>query len=233
MKKAVLGLLLLAFGYTTHAQLGFSAGYSNFNFSDWETQIRQEFGSGAQLFELGSRVGVNYRLPLKDVRIEFLPSIEYATALSSSFTSTGQGQILTETYDLDIFGAYLKAKVYPFSFKADCTCPTFHQGGQFFEKGFFLMGLAGIERVATQYALEGGDESSTASNDEWRPSFGGGLGIDIGLSDFLTLSPFVTAQFSTDFDGTHLFPNAINDNGTSDLFQLFGGINLTIQLNRY
>ncbi len=233
MKKVIWSLFLSLFIYAAQAQLGFSAGYSNFNFDNWETQVQQSYGNTSQLFELGTRIGVNYRLPLKNIRLEFLPSIEYATALSSTFKSTELGQPLSETYDLNIFGSYLKTKVYPFSFKADCTCPTFHQGGQLFEKGFFLMGIVGVERVATQYALEGSDKSKTIKHNEWRPSLGGGLGLDIGLSDFLTLSPFATAQFSKDFNGEHLFPESSEQDSLSNLLQIFGGINIIIQFRRY
>jgi hypothetical protein len=234
MKKTILSLTLLFFAYTiTWSQLGLSVGYANFNVPEWEKAIgAQEARFDAPLFKLASRVGINYRLPLEKVRIEFLPSIEYVNSRYSFPNLSSLGNEVREGIDLNIWGAYLNTKVYPFSFKADCTCPTFHQGGKAFEKGFFLMTTFGAEQVTSDFYTVIDKEETSSKVSDLTPIIGGGIGFDIGLSRFITLSPLVHIRYNGKLDGMHLLRNTPSEPLLSNAWQAFGGINVVLHFHK-
>ncbi len=231
MKRTILSLILLLSACTiTWSQLGLSVGYANFNVPEWEKAIgAQEASFDVSLFKLASRVGINYRLPLEKVRLEFIPSIEYARSgylfrNASSFVNT-----IRQGIDLNIWGAYLNTKIYPFSFKADCTCPTFHQGGKAFEKGFFLMTTFGAEQITSDFYTVVDKEETNSKASDLTLNIGGGIGLDIGLSRFITLSPLVHIRYNGKLDGTHLLKDMPSEPLLSNAWQMFGGINVMLQ----
>jgi len=68
------------------------------------------------------------------------------------------------TLGLRQLGAGLKTHIYLLDLMGDCDCPTFSKQGGFFKKGFFL-------------------------NIDVRGTIG--LGLDVGINDLLTITPFV------------------------------------------
>lgn len=234
MKKTTLSFALLFFAYTiTWAQLGLSVGYANFNAPEWKTAIgAQEAMFDAPLFKLASRVGINYRLPLEKVRIEFLPSIEYFNSEYLFHNLAFPDNEVREGIDLNIWGAYLNTKIYPFSFKADCTCPTFHQGGKVFEKGFFVKAILGAERITSDFYTVTDKVETNSKVSDFAPSIGGGIGFDIGLSRFITLTPLINIRYNGRLDGTHLLKNAPAEPLVSNAWQAFGGVNVMLHFNQ-
>lgn len=234
MKKTILSLTLLCLTYTiTWAQLGLSLGYANFNVPEWERAIGgQEAMFDVPLFKLASRVGINYRLPLEKVRVEFLPSIEYLSSGYLFRNLSSFGEQAREGIELNTWGAYLNTKVYPFSFKADCTCPTFHQGGKVFEKGFFVMAILGAERITSDFYTIIDKVETNSKVSDFAPSLGGGIGFDIGLSHFITLTPLVNIRYNGRLDGTHLLRNAPAEPLVSSAWQVFGGVNVMLHFNQ-
>lgn len=130
-----------------------------------------------------SRVSLHYQTRLSKVRLEFLPGINY----SHYWSDPNRGRMV---------GLTLPVVAYPLDFVNDCDCPTFSKKGEWLKKGLFIQIIP-----AWHYSPD----------QELKPtsffSAGIGGGIDWGISDFLTLSPYAGYEFQhkpqSDFSSFH------------------------------
>jgi len=76
---------------------------------------------------------------------------------------------------------------YLFDLTGDCDCPTFSKDGGFVKKGFYVELSPGLSYASSTIKGITGDPS----NSSFVPSLGLGLGVDIGLSDLLTITPMI------------------------------------------
>lgn len=167
---------LLFFTLTLSAQLGVS-GSANFH------QARTTFFDGlenANPYELetGWEVAVNYWFRLPTKRVEFLPTVYYAKANSNDFFQNSVTEI----------GIQAKVNIYPFDFGGDCDCPTFGKQGPQLQKGFFV-------QFAPGFAMYQPKSSQLETENRSGVTFGLGMGLDIGLSNFMTLTPILAARY--------------------------------------
>ncbi len=126
------------------------------------------------------KIGINYWFRLRDIRIEFLPEITVGYASKS--LAEGQYQKLK----LGVGGYVL---IYPLDLMNDCDCPTFSKKNNLLKNGWFV-GLmlnggflydqfkptANVDNIVKQHGFIGA---------------GATTGIDIGINDLVTLSPYV------------------------------------------
>ena len=171
MKKMLLPLALLL-SCTVHAQFGGTLGY-NFN----------SHGSGSGEYALdylnfGSyEAQLHYWFRLPNNRIEFQPTIYYGYAAEAPYERTNYSE----------YGAQLEVNVYPFDFFGDCGCPTFGKQGPHLEKGFFVQGVVGYaQRELTNIEVE---LNMLADRMNTTMVWGGGVGLDIGITNLLTITP--------------------------------------------
>ncbi len=115
-------------------------------------------------------VAVDYWFRLKTKRIEFQPEFYYAFADYGYLTQR--------------MGGLLKMNIYPLDFTGDCDCPTFSKSGATFKKGWFLQTGFGVQYINREVY---GDHQT-----QWK--FMLGTGVDFGLSNYLTLTPYVQYQ---------------------------------------
>ena len=182
MKKFLLPLVLLFLVQMVHAQLGVHVGYRYNNAPDWK--IVRSFDGEIEEFDIlteGLSFGVDVWFRLKNVRVEFLPELNYSQfstdvetseetiGLSSSFASLF---VNTHIYFLDFFG--------------DCNCPTFSKDGSTINKGIFLQVSPGLSYLTNTFDAENGKNTSS----DFAFSIAAGLGIDIGISDLFTITPY-------------------------------------------
>ncbi|MCP9235435.1 hypothetical protein [Lewinella sp. JB7] len=178
MRTLVLSLLLSVVAATASAQIGVT-GFRNFN--DAYTRaggsvLDLEYGDGAE-------IALNYWFRLPKKRVEFLPTVYYA--------STGGETPWSE------YGFQFKTNVYPFDFGTDCDCPTFGKQGPQLQKGLFIQVSPGL---ANHHRAEG---ENTAVQNKIVPNVGAGIGIDFGVSNLLTLTPLVSVRHTlADFTDT-------------------------------
>jgi hypothetical protein len=150
------------------AQFGAGASYLN-----GRLQSQPETGS-TSLNASGYLFGVHYWFRLKNVRVEFLPELNYSQLQSSRMENLSRVQV-------DKWGLSLPVSFYLLEFKGDCHCPTFSRQKDLLKKGLFLQLIGTLQ-----------NEKSNQSP-EWQlhPGIGLGAGMDLGLSDLVTMTPLL------------------------------------------
>jgi hypothetical protein len=137
----------------------------------------QSAESVRQVSMQGIHAGVEYHFRLKTNRIEFRPMLGYRR-------SFGQGNDIFEYSSIDFD---FNTSIYPFDFEGDCNCPTFSKQGTLIKKGFFFEVQPGIGYQTLSHQVLGNAESSNMVF-----KLGGAAGLDIGLSEHITITPFVS-----------------------------------------
>lgn len=180
IRHLLLSIILIGTVSSLQAQIGIRAQYHDVNALSWE-RLANSNPSGsetASLNTMGYSVGLDYWFRLTNVRIEFFPEIGYSQLSTYSIADTD--------YDWTQYFARVHAHFYVLDFEEDCDCPTFSNQSPWFKKGFFLSasGGGGYSTFDVFYP-----EIETHTEISYFASIG--AGIDIGLSDLLTLTPHV------------------------------------------
>jgi hypothetical protein len=164
-----------------HAQFGINASYRFNDATDWQLQRIGDTDRNIDILANGPAFGVDYWFRLKNVRIEFLPELNYA-----QFTTD---EILD--FEASYYSFFLNTNFYVFDFKGDCDCPTWSKEGPTLEKGLFLQLSPGVSYM--EQAVN--DDRTLLESSAFSFSVGAGIGFDIGVSDFFTVTPMVGARY--------------------------------------
>ncbi|MEM6770899.1 MAG: hypothetical protein AAF597_09970, partial [Bacteroidota bacterium] len=124
-------------------------------------------------WNIGSELSVGYWFRLKNKRVEFIPTLYYAQHSSDL------------EVDLGTFGFEFNVNVYPFDFGGDCDCPTFGKQGPKLEKGFFI-------HLTPGYAFYNLTSPVATFESASGLTLGGGVGLDIGITNLLTITPLAS-----------------------------------------
>jgi hypothetical protein len=173
--------LLLLCSVTGFAQLAVSTS-ANFHQTRWD--INDESVENFLDWKVGNEVAVGYWFRLPEKRVEFLPTVYFASS------STDDNVVDRTQIQLREYGFEFKVNVYPFDFGGDCDCPTFGKQGPQLEKGFYIQLSPGY----AVYDLNGEGFEFGSGNGI---TYGGGIGLDIGLSNLLTITPYANARVGT------------------------------------
>jgi len=150
----------------------------------------------------GFHAGAEYHFRLKTNRVEFHPMLGYRRSFENE-NSIGY----YSSIDFDFNTA-----LYIFDFEGDCNCPTFSKQGTLVKKGFFFEIQPGVG-YQTIFIAEG-----KSSNVVFK--LGGAAGLDIGLSEQYTMTPFVSG--TKIFSGEWEVLEENGQNGKLDNFLVFG-----------
>ena len=183
MRLSILALLLIC-STTLSAQFGFSGSYLISQADNWETPLTINGEPVISLPGNGWQAGIDYWFRLKNVRIEFLPTLAFSQQNYTLSTLAAESQ-------LSGFHFLLNTNFYLFDLEGDCDCPTFSKEGPSLQKGFFLQLSPGISYFDFNF-----DEiDKVASTETIAVSLGLGVGFDLGLSDLITLTPQAVARY--------------------------------------
>jgi len=177
----------LAFAFQLNAQLGLT-GSARFNDAqDWSYPA--SIAEGTNPLGNAWAVGLDYWIPLGQTRIDLLPELNFGRSVQTL-------NIIGIPYEFsqNAFSLFLNTNFYLLDLEGDCDCPTFSKSGDFFQKGFFLQVSPGVSYF--QHSIQ--IQESTVVNieeDAFAFSVGIGAGLDIGLSDFLTLTPMAGFRY--------------------------------------
>lgn len=173
--KILTAFFLSLVSFSLHSQLGFNFRYGQMNPELWEEQA-----SRTDIYNSNLDFGIDYWFRLKEYRLEFAPEIYYSTSSSNDNE---------HNFSKQDFGIAFNTNFYIFDFIGDCDCPTFSKDGNFFSKGFFLS-------IAPLYELQNRKVVAVEGEQELKVNYSNfglslGAGVDIGLTDLVTLTPYV------------------------------------------
>ena len=221
-KQTLLVVILLLLSQGIYSQIGISAFYNSNNYAGWNDFFRNDANqitNTDRIFSTSVSVEVDYWFRLRDQRIEFYPYISYhqaSTELQFANIDLGLRQI----------GGGVNTHIYLLDLIGDCDCPTFSKQGTFFKKGFFI--LAGV----------GADFSTKAIDGDFRDgnidlALQGGLGLDIGVTDVITLTPILRYRYLPSISWHELAPvfGLDNNNVSTSGGQLGIGLRVGIRLD--
>jgi len=173
--------------FTAFGQFGIRASYNLNEAKAWDNFFSDALGRSEDIFSSSMTLSVDYWLRLPNLRIEFYPNISYHQA------STTIPNALVGNGDLDLglrqMGLGIYTHVYLLDMIGDCDCPTFSKQGGLMKKGFFILAEIGADYSQKNAANLG----FTDGNIDFKAAVG--LGLDIGVTDLLTVSPFIQYRF--------------------------------------
>ena len=231
MRLLFCAISILLFHFSTHAQIGISGGIKKMTAPEWEAYFE-----GDDFLRDGFKIGLDYWFRLKEKRVEFTPELSYSQ-FSSNIDHFTEG--FTQNFKVRLIGLHLNTNIYPLDFGNDCNCPTFDKDGGILDKGLFLQISLGISTLNNEFE----NPLMSISSNQLIPSLGLGVGLDIGINKFLTLTPLIQYHFY--FNATwedlellaaegQVFPADANE--TSNLKQFFAGLRLSMrfdEINKY
>jgi len=228
MKKIVLIACLGCLTLKLAAQFGLNATYNLNNAPLWAIKDLSN-NNTTSLPGSGLGVGIDYWIPLKGARIELLPELNYA---KYDATAPDLGAL-----HADFYSFFLKANLYLLDLKGDCHCPTFSKQGKSVTKGFFIQIAPGISAMRTKISMLNGVGIYART---LVPSISLAGGLDIGISDLLTLTPFggvrifPAANWQGLEESLRLDPSLGNRSvkNVSNLTQVFAGVRLGLRLDK-
>lgn len=215
MKRiAGLCLALLGLGAVAMAQVGVSGFYVSNQADGWESSVKDNAGDPVvALPGQGWQAGIDYWFRLKKKRVEFLPTLAFSAAEQQLISPSGIDQEVN--FVMRQLSFFWHTQLYLLDLGSDCDCPTFSKDGNSLKKGLFLQlspGLSYFSFSAEGYPVDFDDRHVA-------PGIGAGLGLDLGFSDFLTVTPmFRVLHFpSTTWEGlSGNGSDVINVPGVSD-----------------
>jgi hypothetical protein len=217
MKNTLILSFLFFLIQNTSAQLGINTGVKIMNASEWTDFLNAETESNAGNYR-GFHVGIDYWFRFNEKRVEFLPEVSYEK-YSQDFGLAKE--------KISSLNFYLNTNFYLLDFEGDCNCPTFSKGGDFFEKGFFIQVSPGISYFTSNFTAPNVD----VTDKNFSFGLGLGAGFDIGVSDFLTITPIVKFTWLPNASREKLerASELSKDDLDTSLSQFYGGIRVGIR----
>ncbi len=190
MLRIIQILILCGFCFNLSAQWGIRTTYNLNSASKWDAFFSEIEGQNQKVFSTSIGLTADYWMRLPNQRIEFYPNISFHQAKTRLIGNFAPGQLGTFTdIRLRQVGIGVITHFYLLDLLGDCECPTFSKQGSLIKKGFFLM--AGLGGDYSQKSI--GEAGFRDGNIDLK--FSGGIGLDIGLSDLITISPFLQYQY--------------------------------------
>ncbi|MEM6878090.1 MAG: hypothetical protein AAF544_06015 [Bacteroidota bacterium] len=222
MKKSALLVSFAFLGLFLHAQFGVTVAYSI-----PQVTFDSEARTTENVWQGGLEYSANYWFRLSQKRIEFLPSISYA---SYDYDRAYSGEIDIDNFNLLSLGFQLHTRIYPFDFDTDCDCPTFGKQGPALDKGFFIQLSPGVSYFRDSKS-DLGDATAPMPIRESGvlPTLGLALGLDFGVSNLVTISPIAGARYA--FGDLPESQAGVFPGQNGDFWTIFAGIQLGVRLD--
>lgn len=226
---------LVFIGQSVYGQIGIRTKYLKNGIDDNQTNFISKVGSIDDALSTGYGLGIDFWIRLKTKRVEFLPE------LGINYSQTSFETEITQ-YSLDYNYLYfnLNTRIYPMDFEGDCDCPTFSNQSTLIKKGFYFELSPGVGYYTSHYDSslptvsnpEG--ETNTATVDAFSYKIGVAVGLDIGLSNLLTINPY--AMYNYHFGREYDIPvgklsTLIDSNSGNIMSQLELGLRFAIRFD--
>ncbi|MEZ4912036.1 MAG: hypothetical protein R2774_14385 [Saprospiraceae bacterium] len=185
----VIFIVIFSFGFiVTYAQFGLRLKTNINKYSNINGYIQDSYEDNLKFHPRSYEVGLDYWFRLKKRRVEFLP--EFSVSLSKSETN------LDPSFNskMVVYGFGFHTQIYALDMEGDCNCPTFSKQGPSINKGLFFHFTPKVALLSEKTSILSEDQTQQ----KWILGAGVGLGLDVGVSDLLTITPILTyALFSS------------------------------------
>ena len=195
--KYLLALIFTLSIFYSNAQFGISVSYDELQA---ERAFNQTPNKATLVLPISNySIAANYWFRLENKRVEFYPEVSFRNSpnIPVSGLEESTGSSFASQIRRSAIGLNFNTAIYLFDFAGDCNCPTFSKDGDFFKKGFFLEFSPGIHYDINQVdgdltILPISNIKVDVESRDHRISYkvGIGAGIDIGVTDLFTLTPF-------------------------------------------
>jgi hypothetical protein len=183
-----------------NAQFGVRVKYNNQSLPGWEPKVQLLTKSDQSVLKSGYEAGMDYWFRLKKRRVEFMPELAYGYG-----TTTFNNSQDLSSLSLRQLWANMHIQLYALDLEGDCNCPTFSKQGSGINKGLFFHITPGIGWYQSQAEYTIGDTYTTFNNSGSVFRIGGGIGLDMGFSDLLTVTPqisyYLTSEMTSILNG--------------------------------
>ncbi|MCB0703674.1 MAG: hypothetical protein KDC34_00125 [Saprospiraceae bacterium] len=220
-------LLICLLPFSGNAQFGFSGTYNWMNTPLENSQLALAQNPDDAFYSNSFSLGIDYWWRPEKYRVEFYPGLAFQQSTSTGYT--------TGTFRTNDYMFQLNINIYLFDFLSDCDCPTFSKQDPIFKRGFFIQLSPGVNLSDHQFRYS--DKFVEHIDKPFSYRAGIGAGLDLGISDMLTLTPFVRHvwRFSNQWDGFLEYPpvNEINGSNiqTGDWTQWEAGLRIGLRLD--
>lgn len=207
MLKTLITVLLFSFTSSLWSQVGISYTLQANSASEWNSSLVQNANS----------FGIDYWARLNNYRVEFLPEINYASYTASDPKAA---------FDARFISIFANVQIYPFDLQGDCNCPTFSKSNPIFKKGFFF-------KISPGYSYFNLASGNAYSSEDYAFSIAGGMGIDMGFSEVITLSPSISYRYFPEIEaaGVSAFLSDETIPDKTSLSQIFASVRLGIRFD--
>lgn len=189
MKKLSVISVFLCLFVSSYGQFSVSAKYSLNSYPEWEEIIDGSPIPNLSFIGDGFEYGVSYWFRLKNYRVEFLPEVSYQALKSSDM------DFQTHAFAKNSYYLNFNTQIYTLDIEGDCNCPTWGKDGNFIQKGFFV----GLNPSIGYHQLDITDHDSASGNQSSNKisvRLGVSAGLDIGITKWITLSPFAVLNYT-------------------------------------
>ena len=199
------------------AQIGVNISRVNSGLTAWYQNADNDYKMQ------GMAYGIDYWFRLPNRRVEFFPELNYnAAQYEEGNVNEDEGWLV----DNKAFAFYFNTHFYLLDFDSDCDCPTWEKDGNFLQKGLYVAVSPGISRHTTSTTFGSVGTISGEKHQSTAYSLGAGIGLDIGITKLLTITPFYRARYFRDIQ----FSPRLENNG-SEFLQTEFGIHLGYRWN--
>ena len=222
---------MLILSSSLQAQYGISLGYKRMSASNWENLFNNYNVNNSEVrlasLHEGTAFGIDRWFRLKNYRVEFTPQAMYSRfSRRSADTQDFSFSLVSNFYSLAFHTSF-----YALDLEGDCDCPTFSKDGNLFSKGFFFQVSPELYYMRNHFQL---NEIDAIAN---HIGFGIGIGagLDLGLSDFITLTPIIRYSYYPKAKWANLHellsnstppPTDSTKKNTTDMLQVFFGVRM-------
>lgn len=197
-------LLFISFS-SIYCQIGIRGGYGKNSFEEWKiAAYNNEPTKTSEFLNSSYHFGVDYWFRLKKRRIEFLPALSYY--------NFGKSTIAGKTYSASSFDFAFNTHIYVMDLEEDCDCPTFSKQGNTLKKGFFFH-IAPL----VKYFFQTVNTTPSFNSNALGVGLKGGIGLDIGVNDFFTITPLISYERTNRITWTDLNKIASSIESPSDV----------------
>lgn len=200
LKRLSILSLIILFYAPLSAQIGVNLNYHQSNYSGWNEVLEDSGIEFPELFRHSYFLGLDYGFGMRQYRVDFYPQLFYKRSVSE-YTSAKYQQPGYYQFDLIQYGFQLGVHVYPLDLlsKRGMQCPSFRRGGDVFSKGWFFSFTPGLIYSTKELygSVVNGQtlEEFTDLENKLIFGFGLGTGIDIGISEYFSLTPMINYTF--------------------------------------